>query len=318
MEKKLEITKKIMDDNYEPDDELYGTLFLTCYGLVSKYGEVYTPLIDKVFTVTTFVVQDKPLSEILSEYEGTPEGIYNGEALDTEDEETTAAAYPGDFLWFGDDGKVMYETANPIIYCTTHDRDYNEVLNALLHEAGHILKALMNHLKISDGNFFTVRSGLNIIGTKMLPDGSFQDIDENLILDELINVFQTTGAMNEIGKLKGTQLPAVVQVEFDKINLDETDLLIGYNQCIRAFRPFWNNDRFRGVVEENIIIGRVDKIRDDFNEVLGRNYFTTLSRYFNLLYYADTDEEIKSLTEWILMTGRIYNLRTKGMLNLKK
>lgn len=156
------------------------------------------------------------------------------------------------------------------------------------------------------------------LGGKLLSDGNIQDIDENLVLDELINVFQTTGAMNEIGKLQGTKLDPVVKKEFDKIDLAETDLLIGYNQCIRAFRPFWNNERFRSVVEDNIITGRLYIIRDDFNEVVGKNYFTTLSRYFNLLYYADSEEEIKGLTDWILMTGRVYNLRSKGLLNFKK
>lgn len=318
MEKNLEITKRIIDDNYDHDDELYGTLFLTCYGMVSKYGDTYSPLIHKVFTLTTFIIEDKPLRDILLEAEGTPDGLYNGEELDTEDEETPAVSYPGDYIWFDDNGKVLYEKANPIVYCSTYDRNYNEVLNALIHEASHILKGLMNYIKIDDHNFFSIRSGLYVFGGKLLSDGNIQDIDENLVLDELINVFQTTGAMNEIGKLQGTKLDPVVQKEFDKIDLAETDLLIGYNQCIRAFRPFWNNERFRSVVEDNIITGRLDIIRDDFNEVVGKNYFTTLSRYFNLLYYADSEEEIKGLTDWILMTGRVYNLRSKGLLNFKK
>ena len=33
---------------------------------------------------------------------------------------------------------------------------YNEILNALIHEASHILKGLMNYIKIDDYNFFTV------------------------------------------------------------------------------------------------------------------------------------------------------------------
>ena len=61
----------------------------------------------------------------------------------------------------------------------------------------------MNYIKIDDHNFFSIRSGLYVFGAKLLPDGTIQDIDENLVLDELINVFQTTGAMNEIGKLQG-------------------------------------------------------------------------------------------------------------------
>ena len=78
------------------------------------------------------------------------------------------------------------------------------------------------------------------------------------------------------------------------------------------------NKDVSSVVEDNIITGRLDIIRDDFNEVVGKNYFTALSRYFNLLYYAASDEEIKGLTDWILMTGRVYNLRSKGLLNFKK
>jgi hypothetical protein len=81
MKKTLDITKRIIDDNYDHDDELYGILFLTCYGLVSKYGDTYADLIHKLFTLTTFVIEDKPLKELLLNSNNTPDGLYNGEEL---------------------------------------------------------------------------------------------------------------------------------------------------------------------------------------------------------------------------------------------
>ena len=99
--------------------------------------------------------------------------------------------------------------------------------------------------------------------------------------------------------------------DFDKLDLDTMDILYGYEECCIPMIPLWENSHFREVVENNIIVGSLDKIRNDFNTMTGRNYFNLFSRHLNLLEYADDEKEIQNLTEFVNTLIKIYNLRSR-------
>lgn len=317
MNANLKLAKDIVGCRYSVDDELYGTMFLICYGMLAKFGDVYSPLIRKLFLTTEVSIADKPITTLLDEGGYGPEDLYSGEDLNNQYFTTSAVSFPGDDIWFEEDGRVRYCRNRPELFCSTTDKDYNEVLNSLVHEFCHLLKGMVNYIKMEDFNFFSIRSGLNVFGGKIDENGELQEFDENLILDEVINVFQTTDTMIEIGKLDGVCLPENVQRDFNKLDLNRMSELYGYDYGTKPLKKLWANPHFKGVVEENIIIGKIDKIRDDFNEMVGRNYFKMLSRHLNLLEYAEDEEEQKKLTSFITTVVRIYNLRTKGIIKIK-
>lgn len=314
----LELAKEIVSSCCSNDDSLYGTMFLICYGMLAKFGDVYSPLIRKLFLTTEVVVDDKPITTLLDECGYSPEDLYGGEDLNNQYFTTSAVSFPGDDIWFEDDGRVRYYRNRPELFCSTTGKDYNEVLNSLVHEFCHLLKGMVNYIKMDDFNFFSIRSGLNVFGGKIDQNGELQQFDENLILDEVINVFQTTDTMMEIGKLNGIMLPDEVRCCFLKLDLNRMNELYGYDYGTAPLKKLWANPHFKSVVEENIIIGKIDKIRDDFNEMVGRNYFKMLSRHLNLLEYAEDEDEQAKLTSFITTIVRIYNLRTKGIIKIKK
>ena len=305
-------TKEIVGRRYSISDDLYGTMFLVCYGLITKFGEFYTPIIDKLIRTTDVYVGDKPITTLLDEGGYGAEDIYCGEDLDNKYFSTSAASFPGDDIWF-EDGKIRYYRNNPTLFCSTTDKEYTEVLNSILHEFAHLVKGSINYLNIDNSDYFSIRSGLNIFGGELDKNGDFREFSENLIFDEVINVFQTTDMMMEIGKLIPTLLPLVVQKDFSRLNLDDMNALYGYEYGVEPMLSLWHNEHFKSLVEDNIVVGNLCKIRDEFNYVVGRNYFNTLSRYLNLLEYAEDEKEQQRLTSFVRTIVRIYNLKTKGL-----
>lgn len=312
----IEKSKDILDRRYSISDDLYGTMFLVCYGLLTKFGDLYTPIIEKLIRTTDVYVGDKPIITLLDEGGYGTEELYCGEDLNNQYFSTSAASFPGDDIWF-EDGKVRYYRNNPTLFCSTSGKEYSEVLNSLLHEFAHLVKGSVNYLNIDNDNYFSIRSGLNIFGGEIDSDGEVKEFSENLIFDEVINVFQTTDMMMEIGKLIPTLLPLVVQEDFRRLDLDDMNTLYGYEYGTEPMLDLWHNEHFKSLIEDNIVIGNLQRIRDDFNYVVGRNYFHMLSRHLNLLEYAEDEKEQERLTCFIRTIVRIYKLRTKGMEKIK-
>ena len=309
--KNLDIAQDIVNQRFSIADDLYGTMFLVCYGLIANYGDVYEPIIRRLIRTTELFIADRPLTELLDE------GGYGGseylqeENLDNDYFSTAALSFAGDDYWF-EDGAIRYYRNRPNLFCSTTGMSYTEMLNAIIHEFGHLLKSSINYINTDNSTHFTMRSGIHIFGGKVDESGQLHEFSEHQSLDEVINVFQTRDAMREIAKLEGVILPEVVQVDFDKLDSEQIDDLYGYEACCIPMIPLWENEHFRGIVSENIIIGKLDRIRNDFNEMVGRNYFNMLSRHLNLIEYADDEEEVKNLTSFINTIVRIYNLRSKS------
>lgn len=309
--KNLERSKKIVNQRFSIADDLYGTMFLVCYGLLAKYGDVYEPIIDRLIRHTELFIEDRPLTELLDDGGYGASEYFAEDKLDNKYFCTEALSFSGDDYFF-EDGVIRYYRNRPDLFCSTTGMTYNEILNAIIHEFGHLLKSSINYLNTDNSTHFTLRSGIHIFGGKVDDNGQLHEFSEHQTLDEVINVFQTRDAMMEIAKLEGIPLPEVVQIEFDKLDLSTMDELIGYVECCEPMIRLWENEHFRGVVEDNIIIGRLDRIRNDFNEMVGRNYFNMLSRHLNLIEYAEDEDEIKNLTSFINTMVRIYNLRSKS------
>ena len=63
MKENLLTTEHIMERRYSIGDDLYGIMFLVCYALVSRYGEVYRPVIENVIRNTEVYIDEVELLE---------------------------------------------------------------------------------------------------------------------------------------------------------------------------------------------------------------------------------------------------------------
>ena len=64
------------------------------------------------------------------------------------------------------------------------------------------------------------------------------------VIDEIINVFDTTDAMIEIGKLDGNYLHPTVKLDFEQLDLRSMSDVHGYQYGVHALRNLWNNPIF--------------------------------------------------------------------------
>lgn len=312
MNKFLDVAEDIISRKYSSDDPNYGLLVLGCYSLLSKFGEDYLPIVEKVMLEADIHISDKSLKEML---EGTDIDIefgFSEEELDEEDMVVTAVSTPGYQLELSDRGSILYKTTTPAIYCSTKGECNNTILNAFVHEASHLVKSAVNSISQNRNNGFLLRSGLNIFGYRF-EDGQFRTKSDNSMLDEVINVLQTADMMKNVKELAGSEMSPKVKDFYDGLDLNELDNMYGYGytELSDFVRPLWNIPDFKDSVEENIVIGRLDKIQSDFDDVLGKGSFHYYSTYLDYVdgNYED-DKLMEQMTDWYGRMNRLYVIKS--------
>lgn len=316
MNENILTTEHIMERRYSISDDLYGIMFLVCYGLVSRYGEVYRPIIENIIRNTQVYIDNLPIVEIMEENGFDPENIYGGEDLNNSEFSTVAASFPGVDVWFDNDRNVHHYKDNPVVFCSTVGQSYNELLNALIHEFLHLLKGTINNLE-ADTGYFSIRSGLNKYGMGFGKDNKPFEFCTDSVIDEVINVFDTTDAMIEIGKLDSNDLHPVVKIEFDKLDLRSMSDVHGYQYGVHALRNLWNNPVFRDLISSNIVEGNIDTIKSEFDSIAGYDSFYELSDYLETLEYSTDEDERDIISSYITGIVDSYNLGTMDMVKKK-
>ena len=158
---------------------------------------------------------------------------------------------------------------------------------------------------------FLIRNGLNIFGYSFEKDTPVEPSD-NSMLDEVINVLQTRDMMMSVKELIGKPMSPEVLEFFRKLDLDRIDLLYGYDELTSFVLPLWSNDYFRSSIEDNIVIGKIDRIRNDFDSIMGANSFHYYSTYLDYIDGNYDDEKlINNMKDWYDRMNRTYAMRTR-------
>lgn len=310
MNKYLRQAESIISRRFDKSDENYGLLVMGCFALLSKFGDEYLPIVEKVMLETDFHIGNKPLSELLNEGGIAAEDAFRGEEFYDTEMTVTAISSPGIDLWV-EDGKIMMEKETPAIFCTTIDGDATTILNAFVHEVAHLIKSTVNVVYSDSPKHFLVRNGLNIFGLSFEKNSPLEPND-NSMLDEVINVLQTADMMRAVKELNGSPMSDEVLRFYRKLDLDRIDLLYGYDELTSFVLPLWSNDYFRSSIENNIVIGRIDRIRNDFDSIMGANSFHYYSTYLDYIDGNYDDEKlINNMKDWYDRMNRTYAMRTR-------
>ncbi|MBQ2909245.1 MAG: hypothetical protein IJE53_00390 [Bacilli bacterium] len=310
MNKYLRQAESIISRRFDKSDENYGLLVMGCFALLSKFGDEYLPIVEKVMLETDFHIGNKPLSELLNEGGIAAEDAFRGEEFYDTEMTVTAISSPGIDLWV-EDGKIMMEKETPAIFCTTIDGDATTILNAFVHEVAHLIKSTVNVVYSDSPKHFLVRNGLNIFGLSFERNSPLEPND-NSMLDEVINVLQTADMMRAVKELNGSPMSDEVLRFYRKLDLDRIDLLYGYDELTSFVLPLWSNDYFRSSIENNIVIGRIDRIRNDFDSIMGANSFHYYSTYLDYIDGNYDDEKlINNMKDWYDRMNRTYAMRTR-------
>lgn len=310
MNKYLRQAESIISRRFDKSDENYGLLVMGCFALLSKFGDEYLPIVEKVMLETDFHIGNKPLSELLNEGGIAAEDAFRGEEFYDTEITVTAISSPGIDLWV-EDGKIMMEKETPAIFCTTIDGDATTILNAFVHEVAHLIKSTVNVVYSDSPKHFLVRNGLNIFGLSFERNSPLEPND-NSMLDEVINVLQTADMMRAVKELNGSPMSDEVLRFYRELDLDRIDLLYGYDELTSLVLPLWSNDYFRSSIENNIVIGRIDRIRNDFDSIMGANSFHYYSTYLDYIDGNYDDEKlINNMKDWYDRMNRTYAMRTR-------
>lgn len=310
MNKYLRQAESIISRRFDKSDENYGLLVMGCFALLSKFGDEYLPIVEKVMLETDFHIGNKPLSELLNEGGIAAEDAFRGEEFYDTEITVTAISSPGIDLWV-EDGKIMMEKETPAIFCTTIDGDATTILNAFVHEVAHLIKSTVNVVYSDSPKHFLVRNGLNIFGLSFERNSPLEPND-NSMLDEVINVLQTADMMRAVKELNGSPMSDEVLRFYRELDLDRIDLLYGYDELTSFVLPLWSNDYFRSSIENNIVIGRIDRIRNDFDSIMGANSFHYYSTYLDYIDGNYDDEKlINNMKDWYDRMNRTYAMRTR-------
>ena len=311
MNKLLRQSEYIVNKRFDESDENYGLLVIGCYALLSKFGELYSPIVEKVMLNTDFYIGKKPLSLLLEEGGIEAEDAFRGDEYYDNELTVTAISSPGVYLSISEVGTILFERETPAIFCTTIDEDATTVLNAFVHEASHLVKSTVNVVYSDSPTHFLIRNGLNVFGYSFEKDTPVEPSD-NSMLDEVINVLQTSDMMKAVKELDGCPMKKEVENFYKELDLDRIDLLYGYDELTSFVLPLWSNDYFRSSIEDNIVIGKIDRIRNDFDSIMGHNSFHYYSTYLDYIDGNYDDEKlIGNMKEWYDRMNRTYAMRTR-------
>lgn len=311
MEELLKQAEGIINKRFDKSDPNYGLLVMGCFALLSKFGEDYFPIVEKVMLETEFYIGKKPLSELLEEGGINAEDAFRGEEFYDTELTVTALSSPGVYLYIGENGKIVFERETPAVFCTTVGEDANAILNAFVHETAHLIKSAVNIVYSDAHKHFLIRNGLNIFGYSFEKNSPFEPND-NSMFDEVINVLQTSDMMRSVKGLDKDLLSEEVYSFYRELDLDRIDLLYGYNELTSFVLPLWSNDHFRSSIEDNIVIGRIDRIKNDFDSIMGPNSFHYYSTYLDYVDGNYDDEKlINNMRDWFDRMNRTYIMRTR-------
>lgn len=312
MRKNIEIANEIINKIFSKDDENYGLLVLGCYGLLTKFGENYTPIIEKLFLETNFFIANKNLMDLFNEAGLNPDEYGFTEDWNKNKNYLIAISIPGNYLYFEQDGTVGYVSDGTYVLCSTSGygkKKENKLLNSFIHEMAHLVKGYINTVVKEKSDNYAIRSGVNILESYVEAD-QVVTISKNTILDEVINTLQVVDMLEEIKKLDKNILSLEVANYFNKLDLESLDTSLGYDFAVRLVEPLWTNIRFKNNIEDNIVEGNIEKIEDDFNQVIGSSLFETFSRYLDTIDDNFLDANlVEKYSEIVSSIVDLYNIK---------
>lgn len=287
MEENYLLAKSVVDEKFNKNNEYYYMFICALFGLFMKYPD-HKELIINSFKDTNIIIEDISVLDIQKKYD-----LYLIKEDELAVQDPTACTNHGvsdlGFGYFIQDGKIQIIKDNPTIVCSSKDNSPANLLNIFVHELNHIIKSFYNSSgsKTCDG----VSSCYNRCGltyaiftydkyTDILKEEEFYSI-----LDEVINVFQTTEILSYISMLDGVVPDENFQKYIDSLDKDELKQNKGYDKTIKLFKRIWDNKLLRDILERHLIDGNLSEIASDFDEAVGLECFDELADLLDDLDY---------------------------------
>lgn len=289
MEEAYIVAKKLVTEKYGRNYKYFSLVTLALSAIIYKYMDHIDDIVN-LFNKTVLYLDKDSLNNIVKknkinniDYSDEEEKLNNNNYVSSQ-----AFSYSG-YSGMISNNEFQPIIENPIIIADTRGNK-TLILNNLIHEFNHLVKNIVNGYEIleNDEVGFAVRSGIDIF--KWIFDFdtyTTYEITCFSLLDETINVFETTEMTESLLMLDGIIPDEDVKYHFDSLDKELMQEDIGYELLAEELRPLWNNEEFRNLIEDNIYEGNIDNIISKFEDIMGVGSF---ERFTDLL--DDYDEEI--------------------------
>jgi len=304
---RLFLAQNIIEKRFSTEDENYGLYVCGCFCLLNKFGDEFLPILEDVFNKCNFIIEEGNIVNLAKQY--------NIDQLSFDDIEEAeincieGLSFNGIHFYFDNDGKVHKEFVNPTTIIPTNDKNSNELLNTFIHELSHLIKGHLNNNYYNEFNYYNIRSGLSLYEVNYY-NGYLIDNTLFSALDEIINTFQTTDMIKDLKLLKNIPTNSSIKKFLDTIDYDDLDYLSGYEGLTEVFTDLWENDEFKNIIENDIVIGDLDNIINNFNNIMGRNCFHEFSELCDDLENVDEEDKYDMISNDIYKLIDEFNKKT--------
>lgn len=272
--------KELVTNKYGRNYKYFALLTLALTAVIYKYKD-YDGIVTDLFNQIEFYIENDTVTNIMkknhiSEYD---EDTYYSNAI-------SFCGCSVDYDENDDEINVIVERPKILL-----DSSINKtlVLNELIHEFNHLIKGVINGYDSCDEECsVSFRSGLQIFKYIFNKE---EKIETTLIyfciFDEAINVLETTEMTESLLMLDGIIPDDDVKIHYDMLDKELMHDDIGYELVTKEIRPLWENETFKRLIEDNIMIGNLAEIIYSFDSVLGEEAFENFA-----ILLDDYDEEI--------------------------
>ena len=273
-------------------------------GFLLYYGKWVLPILRDLVFESDFFIESRPLKEIIEDHQDQEMKIFSEDDFT----ECPAISTSNQLYYFDKDGRCVFEQAPPKLFCSTLGVSQNDLLNIFTHELNHLLKSrIKSHGRIGTNGYW-LRNGLHYF-TSYLQDRFIYESQQAEMLDEVINVFQTSDIMKDIKQLDSYRFSYPLQSYLRTLDFESLDEPFGYTLTATMLEQFWRNTNFKEEIKRPLILGNLSIIEEDFNRMVEDDLFSSFVDSFDELENPQaTEESFTNAVLFIRDTTKIYQL----------
>ncbi len=286
------LATKTIEKKLSKDHPMYPFMVCSLYGLLQKYNKNKELVIDLI-NKTDIIIEPGTVEEILERHsieQDTTNPIHDDEASHID---TKGASNQGHTFVTDDNGEIYYKRERPFIICSTNNTNMSCLLNTFCHEMGHLIKGEQSsayNYQDNGYNVFVIRTGLAHYVYAYNGDYTELTFSPNYsILDEAINCIQTTDIMQEILSLKEIIEDEHILKFLQSLDQDFLGEDHGYEDICLLVRELWKRDSFKSIIEDNLVLGNIELVIDEYDKIMGKGQFDRMSERLDDIFNLPSD-----------------------------